>query len=181
MKNQTVINRYAHALLNIGLDDGRYVEYGLELRGLAEVLSALGEETRALTSPSYPEGVRQKMLDLILDKAALSPIVSNFINLLMDKDHLGELGEIAIAYNDLADAEKGLVRARVTSAAPLPGSVLKSLQTVLSQFAGRQVELALDHDPALIGGLVAQMGDLTIDGSVRTQLEKLTARLTTLY
>lgn len=180
MKNQTVINRYAHALLNIGLDDGRYVKYGLELHDLAEVLSALGEETRALTSPLYPERVRQKMLDLILDKAALSPIVSNFINLLADKNHLDELGKIALIYNDLVDAEKSLVRVKVTSAAPLPGSVLKSLQAALSKFAGRQVELTLNHDPALIGGLVAQLGDLTIDGSVRTQLEKLTARLTTL-
>ena len=177
MKNQTVVNRYARALLSLGLDDGQYDRYGLELKGLAEALDTLGEEAKVLISPSYPAGVRRRMLDLILSRAALSPLVSNFVRLLMDKGHLGRLGELAATYNALADIEKGLVRARLTSAAPLDETEIEAVKTSLRRFSGRQVELTVEQDPGLIGGIVARLGDLVIDGSVRTQLGRLAASL----
>ncbi|MDR3037823.1 MAG: ATP synthase F1 subunit delta [Candidatus Adiutrix sp.] len=177
MKNQTVINRYARALLSLGLDDGQYGRYGEELESLAEALAALGEEAKTLTSPLYPAGVRRRMLDQILTRAALSPLVTNFVGLLLDKGHLGELNGIAATYNSLVDAEKGLIRARLTSAAPLEEAEIKAVQAALSKFSGRRVELSLDQDPGLIGGVVARLGDLTIDGSLRTQITKLAERL----
>jgi F-type H+-transporting ATPase subunit delta len=180
MKNQTVVNRYARALLGLGLADGEYGRYGLELQGLAESLAALGAEAEALVSPCYPAGIRRKMLDLILARAALSPMVTNFVRLLMDKDHLERLGEVAVTYNALADAEKGLLRARLTSASPLNEAEIEAVKTSLSRFSGRRVELTVDQDPGLIGGMVARLGDLVIDGSVRTQLGRLSASLESL-
>ena len=177
MKNQTVVNRYARALLSLGLADGQYDRYGLELKELAEALAALGAEAKALTSPCYPAGVRRKMLDLVLDRAALSPMVANFVRLLMDKDHLGRLGEMAVTYNALADAEKGLVRARLTSAFPLSEMEIEAVKASLSSFSGRRVELTVDQDSRLIGGMVARLGDLVIDGSLRTQIGRLAASL----
>ena len=177
MKNQTVVNRYARALLNLGLADGQYDRYGQELKGLAEALTAVGEEAKTLISPSYPAGVRWKMLDLILDRAALPPLVSNFVRLLMDKGHLGRLGEMAVTYNALADVEKGLIRARLTSAFSLSETEIEEIKTSLSHFSGRQVVLTVEQDPGLIGGVVARLGDLVIDGSVRTQLGRLAASL----
>jgi F-type H+-transporting ATPase subunit delta len=180
MKNQTVVNRYARALLSLGLADGHYDRYGLELKELAEALSSLGEEAKALVAPSFPAGVRRKMLELILAKAALSPMVTNFVQLLMDKGHLGRLGEMAVTYNALADAERGLLRARLTSAFPLNEMEIEAVKTSLSRFSNRKVELTVDQDPDLIGGVVARMGDLIIDGSVRTQLSRLAASLESL-
>jgi F-type H+-transporting ATPase subunit delta len=177
MKNQTVVNRYARALLSLGVADGLYDRYGLELKELADALAALGEEARSLVSPSYPAGVRRKMLSLILTRAALSPMVTNFVQLLMDKGHLGRLSEVAATYNALADAEKGLIRARLTSASPLSGEEIEAVKTSLRRFSGRQVELTVDQNSDLIGGVVARMGDLIIDGSVRTQISRLAASL----
>ncbi len=177
MKNQTIVNRYARALLSLGLADGQYDRYGLELKELAGALADLGEEAKILVSPGYPAGLRRSILELILAKAALSPLVANFVLLLLDKGHLGRLSEVAATYNALADAEKGLVRASLTSASPLSGAEIEALKTSLSRFSGRQVELTADQEPGLIGGLVVRLGDLIIDGSVRTQLGRLAARL----
>ena len=177
MKNQTLVNRYARALLGLGLADGQYEGYGRELKELAEALASLGEEAKALVSPGYPSGVRARMLDLILARAALSPMVTNFIQLLMDKGHLARLGEMAATYNALVDAEKGLVRARLTSASSLSELEIEAVRTSLSRFSGRQVELTVDQDPGLIGGVVARLDDLIIDGSVRTQLGRLAVSL----
>jgi F-type H+-transporting ATPase subunit delta len=177
MKNQTIVNRYARALLSLGLADGQYDRYGLELKDLAGALADLGEEAKILVSPGYPAGLRRKILDLILARAALSPLVANFIQLLMDKGHLGRLGEVAATYNALAAAEKGLVRAGLTSAFPLSAAEIEAVKTSLRRFSGRQVELTADQDPDLIGGVVVRLGDLIIDGSVRTQLGRMAASL----
>ncbi len=180
MKNQTVIKRYARALLALGQADGRFAQYGQELTSLAGVLAESGETARALVSPALPEGVRRRMLLAILGKAALSPMVNNFLQLLLDKNRLADLPEIAAAYNQLSDAANGLVRARITSARPLAPEDLAAIGDALGRFTSAKVELTADQDPSLIGGLVARLGDLTIDGSVRTQINKLSGLLDTL-
>ena len=177
MKNHTVVIRYARALLEIGKADGQFDQYGRELKQLAESFLAAGDQAKALLSPIYPQGLRQKMLTAILDKAGLSPMVNNFVHLLMDKGRLGELADIAEAYGLLADEEKGVIQATVTSAAPLTDDEVAAIRESLNKFAGRQVHLAATVDPAIIGGLVAKLGDLTVDGSVRTQLNKLSGLL----
>lgn len=177
MKNYTVVKRYAQALLDLGRADGQYEQYGRELTQLSAALAGAGEAARALISPVFPEGVRRKMLLAVLQRAALSPLVNNFVRLLLDKGHLGELADIAEAYNRMADAEKGVIQAQVTSAGPLSAAELAAIREALNRFAKRQVELTVNQDPAIIGGLVARLGDLTIDGSVRTQINKLSGLL----
>lgn len=180
MKNQTVIKRYARALLALGQADGQFAQYGRELTSLVGALAESGDAAKALVSPALPEGVRRKMLLAILEKAALSPMVGNFLQLLLDKKRLTDLPDIAETYNHLADSANGIVRARVTSALPLTAEDLTAIGDALGRFTSAKVELTADQDPSLIGGLVAQLGDLTIDGSVRTQIHKLSGLLDTL-
>jgi F-type H+-transporting ATPase subunit delta len=69
------------------------------------------------------------------------------------------------------------VRARVTSAEPLGQAVLDRVRRALEQRTGKQVVVETAVDPDLIGGVVARVGDLILDGSVRTQLADLRAKL----
>ena len=177
MKNHTLNKRYARALMSLGLDDGNFDKYGQELSQLSTAMLGLGDELACLTSPILPEAIRRKMLLAILSKASLSPIVSNFAQLLLDKGHLADLPDITKAYQTMSDKEKGIVRAQITSAVPLGPSDIKDLGLSLNKFTNSQVLLTIEHDPSIIGGLVARMGDLVIDGSVRTQLNKLSERL----
>ena len=77
----------------------------------------------------------------------------------------------------MADAHLGRVRARVTSAEPLGPAVLDRVRRALEQRTGKQVVVETAVDPDLIGGVVARVGDLILDGSVRTQLADLRAKL----
>ena len=77
----------------------------------------------------------------------------------------------------MADARAGQVRATVTSAAPLGVTELDKVRRSLEQRTGKKVILETAVDPELIGGVVARVGDLVLDGSVRTQLEELRRRL----
>lgn len=177
MKNQTVVKRYARALLEIGVADGQYAKYGQELQDLTASIAGAGELAKFLTSPVFPDGVRRKAMKAILDKAALSPMVNNFVNLLMDKGRLTELGDISAAYKLLANEVMGVIPATIVSARPLSANEIEAITASLRKFAERKVELTVTEDPGIIGGLIAKMGDLTIDGSVRTQLSKLAERL----
>lgn len=177
MKNNTVIKRYAKALMDLGKADGKYIQYGQELSTFAASIDELGAKAWPLTSPAIAEGARRKMLESILAKASLSPLVSNFVRLLMDKDRLEDLSHIAKKYSQLADEEQGVVQATITTATALSPKEITAIGQSLNRFTGRQVHLSVTENPAIIGGVVARLGDLTIDGSVRTQINKLAEKL----
>ena len=177
MKSQTIAKRYAKALLILGLEDGNYNQYCRELSDLNAVFTALATEMKALVSPIYPARVRRDILEAILGKAGLSPMVANFIRLLFEKGRLVEFSTISEVYSDLVDAQNGIKRGTLVSAVPLGEAELNEIKTALGKFAGSKVELKVIEDPAIIGGVVARLGDLTIDGSVRTQINKLSQSL----
>ncbi|MGL4209176.1 MAG: ATP synthase F1 subunit delta, partial [Candidatus Adiutrix sp.] len=172
MKNQTIIKRYARALLSLGVENNQLDQYGLELENLAQAIKASGQ-LATITSPVLPREVRKNMVAAILAKADFSPMVNNFINLLMDKNRFNDLIEISDAYKVLADFKNGIIRAKLTSASALEEAEIESIKTALSKFTGKKIKINLIEEPKIIGGLIAKLGDLTIDGSVRTQINKL--------
>jgi F-type H+-transporting ATPase subunit delta len=78
----------------------------------------------------------------------------------------------------LAEEAAGRVRGEVVSATPLDPAQLDRIRSALARRLGRELDLAIRVDPALLGGLVARVGDLVFDGSLRTQLAQLRAQLT---
>jgi F-type H+-transporting ATPase subunit delta len=103
--------------------------------------------------------------------------VQRFVLLLLERRRIVLLPSIARAYRDMADAHLGRVRAQITSAEPLAAAALDRVRRSLEQRTGKQVIVETAVDPDLIGGLVARVGDLVLDGSVRTQLSDLRAKL----
>ncbi|MDR1308365.1 MAG: ATP synthase F1 subunit delta, partial [Deltaproteobacteria bacterium] len=108
----------------------------------------------------------------ILGKSGFSPAVSNFLRLLHDKGRLGKLADIASAYAQLCDEADGLLRGTLTTAAPLAKRELSAIKGALSTLTGAKVDLEVVLDPSIIGGLVARLGDLVVDSSLRTQLDR---------
>ena len=79
--------------------------------------------------------------------------------------------------NSLADAAAGLTKAHVRSASPLSDAQRERLQRALERKSGGRVDLEIELDASLLGGAIAQVGDLVYDGSLRTQLRQLRATL----
>ena len=170
--------RSAKALLSLGQDDGNYRQYGQELEGFQAELEAAGDISQALLSPFYPKDQRGQALAAILEKSQLSGIIKNFLNLLHEKGRLNILALIIPAYKSLCDQADGLIRGTVTTAAPLSESQLSAVKGALSTMSGSKVELEVIIDPSIIGGLVARLGDLVVDSSLMTQLDRLGSKLT---
>ncbi len=173
MINLTLSRRYAKALLAIGQEDGNYELYGKEVADFADLLDSNPELYQALTNPAYPVDSRRGILEKILAKSDYSTITKNFLLLLLDKRRIGQIGSIVEVYQGLVDELSGLVRATVTSATPISEEVRGRVKSTLEKLTGKQVVMELKEDPELIGGLVARVGDLVLDGSIKTQLESL--------
>jgi F-type H+-transporting ATPase subunit delta len=170
MKNLAVSRRYAKALLLIGQEDGQAEQYNEELTAVVGLFDTQDGFELALTNPLYNKNDRKKVLQAVLAATDLSVIMKSFLVLLFDKGRIGFLREIASYYKDLADELKGVVKASVISATELSSEAIEKIKEALSKKAGKTIVLNVEQDPSLIGGVVTKIGDLVLDGSVKTQL-----------
>lgn len=173
MKNLLVAKRYAKALILIGQEDGQAEQYNKELGAVVDLFNTQEGFEKALINPLYNKNDRKKVLKAVLDATDLSAIMKSFLVLLFDKKRIGFLREIATYYNDLADELKGVVKATIVSASELSQDAVDKIKQALSKKTGKNIVLNVEQDPSLIGGVVTKIGDLVLDGSVKTQLINL--------
>jgi F-type H+-transporting ATPase subunit delta len=173
----SVARRYARALFGIGVDAGKFEALGDELGDLAALWNQSDELRDALENPVFKPEQKRAVLQNILPRVAPTPEVQRFVLLLLDRRRIVLLPAIARAYRDLTDAQLGRVRAEVTSAQELNAATLDRVRRSLEQRTGKKVVINSTVDPELIGGVVARVGDLVLDGSVRTQLADLRDKL----
>ena len=172
MISQTIARRYAQALLALGREDGNYETYGREVSDFAQALET-SDLAEALVNPIYPADSRRAVLDAVLAKMGPSKIVQNFLGLLQDKGRIGHARAIADYYQRLVDEVNNVKRATITTATPVGDDVKDQVLKALEKMTGTKVVLSAEQDEDIIGGIIAKVGDLTLDGSVRTQLRNL--------
>ncbi len=170
MKNLAVSRRYAKALILIGQEDGQAEQYNTELGSVVGLFDTQEGFETALINPLYNKNDRKKVLEAVLAATDFSAIMKSFLILLFDKGRIGFLREIASYYKDLADELKGVVKASIVSATELSSEAVEKIKESLSKKTGKTIVLNVKQDPSLIGGVVTKIGDLVMDGSVKTQL-----------
>jgi F-type H+-transporting ATPase subunit delta len=173
----SLARRYAKALLEIGVQQQTYDALGKELDRAADTLRSSPELRVALENPVFSLEKRKLIMDELSRRLALSKTVRNFIMLLLDKGRIAALPDIARVHRTLIDEHAGRMRATVTSARPLDPLLESRLKTALEKSSGKVVLFDKREDPAILGGLVTQLGDTVYDGSVRTQLQQLREEL----
>ena len=173
----SVSRRYARALFSIGVDRGNFEQLGKELDAVAELWEGAPELREALANPVFKTSEKRAVLQSLLPRVAPTADVQKFVLLLLERRRLPAVVSIARAYREMADLHTGRVRAQITSAQPLGPAELERVKQSLARRTGKQVIVEASVDPALIGGIVARVGDLVLDGSVRTQLGTLRDKL----
>ena len=96
--------------------------------------------------------------------------MKSFLILLFDKGRFVYLSSINDFYQKLADEIKGVSRASLVSATELSSETIEKIRATLSEKTGKDIILDVEEDPGLIGGIVTRIGDLVLDGSIKTQL-----------
>jgi F-type H+-transporting ATPase subunit delta len=173
MVTGSLSRRYARAFIQVGEAQGSLEAMGKELASLAKAFQVSKELGEALSNPAFPRSDRRKILNAILAKVAASPATKTFVMLLLDKERVPSLPAISREVEAMIAQKSGRVTAEVVSAIPLAGAQLETLRTELEQLSGKKVDIQSKEDPALLGGVVAKVGDTVYDGSLRTQLRAL--------
>jgi len=173
MSSGSLARRYAKALMEIGNEDGSYQRIGQDVSAMAKAISSSSELTDLLSNPVFPGADRKRIILSILEQIGASKTVTNFSNLLLDRDRLDILPAISRELAAMINKKSGQVTASVRSALALTTAQQSELKAVLEQISGKKVLLELQEDAALLGGVVAKMGDFVYDGSIRTQLQEL--------
>jgi F-type H+-transporting ATPase subunit delta len=178
MTNKTAATRYARALLDVAIQEKADLDaIEGELAAFTDLFSTNAALSKVLLNPAVPVP-RKRAAVVELTKAAKStPTVSKLLVLLAERDRLVLLPDLLASYRDRLMAYRNVVRAEVTTAAPLPPDRAKAIETSLARMTGRTVIVDAKVDPSIIGGVIARIGSTVYDGSVTRQLEKMRERL----
>ena len=163
---------YAAGLVEIVRAEGNVNEVQAELFRFAKVVEGNDELRQALADPHLPAERRQQIAeDLLGGKASATTV--GFISMVVATGRAKELPAIADAFNELVASQSARSVAEVRSAVELSEEQRTRLASALSAKLGRDVDVVVVVDPSVVGGLVTQVGDTVIDGSVRTRLAQL--------
>ncbi len=178
MVNVSIARRYARALLDVATEAARSDAVSEQLSTFSGALAQNRELADVLFNPAYSREQRARVVEALLKALGpVEPVLANTLRLLVDRNRLIYLPDIARLYRDMADAQAGRVRGHVTSAVPLSPETLQSLSGTLKTLTQRNVVLEAKVDPKVLGGVAAQVGSTLYDGTLRTQLEQMRREL----
>ena len=171
----TLARPYAKAAFEYAIEAKQLAEWSDMLSLAAQVVSDEAMQ-QLLTSPHFTkEDQRDAMLKVCEDKIDAKGV--NFIKLLAQNGRLLALPEIEVLFNFLRSEFEKTVEAQITSATELNEQQIAQIKEKLAAKLGRQVEVDVEVDADILGGLIIQAEDLVIDGSVRGKLTKLSDTL----
>ncbi|MGE0041435.1 MAG: ATP synthase F1 subunit delta [Vicinamibacterales bacterium] len=177
MSLRTSATRYARALLDVAVKEADPEKVERDLAAIAGLMAGGSELGRVLTSPGTPQAARAGIVAAITARVGVEPPVAKLLGMLADRNKLALVPDLVEVYRERLLEHQNVVRARVTTAAPLGPSQVEALAARLSAVTGKSVRMDVQVDPSLIGGLVAQIGSTVYDGSLRTDLAHVKQRL----
>lgn len=177
MISGSLSRRYAKALLQLGIESRDYERLGRELDLVARTVEGSKDLKATLESPVFPLSQRKAVLAEVLRRLAVAPVVQHFVLLVLDHNRFNALPAINREMAALVDQQAGRVRAVLTSARPIGEAEVARIKRALEGRTGKQLLIERKQDPALLGGVVVQIGDVVYDGSVRTQLQQIKEQL----
>jgi F-type H+-transporting ATPase subunit delta len=163
---------YASALFSVARTEGNLAEVEDELFRFARTLESNDELRTTLTDAALPVSRRQQIVEDLLGGKA-NPVTVALASMVVGAGRSRDLVAIIDELVRISASEANRELAEVRSAVPLTDEQRSRLAEALGQATGKTIELKVVVDPSVLGGLVAQVGDTVIDGSVRSRLEQL--------
>ena len=168
-----VSGRYATALFELARDEKSVDAVKADLDKFAAMLAESDDLKRLVRSPVFGAEAQSKALAAVLDKAGISGISANFLQVLTANRRLFVVSDVIRAFNALVAKFKGEASADVTVAEALSDKNLDALKVALKSVTGKDVALNVKVDQSIIGGLVVKLGSRMVDSSLRTKLNSI--------
>jgi F-type H+-transporting ATPase subunit delta len=174
---KAIADRYASALLDVAQAQGSAEKVKANLDEFAAEIVESPDLQHFLENPAVLRDAKRAVLARLLALIGASPIMSNFLNVVVDHRRAGVLPEIAEAYTARLNDRLGIAIASVTSSSEMSAQEKARLVQGLEVTTGKKIEAQYAVDPALLGGAVVRIGSVIYDGSVKEQLRRIEAAL----
>lgn len=173
MLKDIIAKRYAKALLSLASQSGETAAVRDDLAAMAGAYTASKSLQSVFMNPLFSTSDRLKVLNGLLEQAKVCELSGRFLDLLARKRRFGYIREVSAAYAELLDALQGRVKASVTTAEPLDQSEVAKLTDRIRGMVGMEVDVRVEVDPSLIGGVRTRIGSTLYDGSIASQLGQI--------
>jgi F-type H+-transporting ATPase subunit delta len=178
VKSQSAARSYAKALHDLARERGQAEAVGAELAQAVEVVRTDPALAHFFARPGVAAVAKRRAADEIAQRLGVGKLVRDFLGLVAAHGRGDILPEIGEAYRALVDTELNRARARVRAAVPLSDSERSALASRLGEaLGGKHVAVEAVVDNTLLGGFVAEVGSMIVDGSLDGQLARLKERL----
>ena len=165
--------RYATALFELALESNAIAAVESDLEKFDGLVAGSPDLARLVRSPVFSADEQSRALSAVLAQVGIDGVAAKFLKLVTAHRRLFAVRTMVKDYRALAAAHRGEVRAEVTVAEPLSQSHSTAIKDALKAVTGKNVEVDLRVDPAIIGGLVVKLGSRMIDSSLRTKLNAI--------
>ena len=162
--------RYATALFELALEASAVEAVEADLDRFDALVAESTDLTRLVRSPVFSAEEQLQALSAVLDRTGISGLAANFLKLAASNRRLFAVRDMISAFRTLVAQHKGEVTAEVTVAEPLKDQHVDALRAALKSVTGKDVDLDIKIDPAIIGGLIVKLGSRMVDSSLRTKL-----------
>jgi F-type H+-transporting ATPase subunit delta len=168
-----ISKRYARAFFEIAAEEKKLEQFYNELKQFSSIITQDKNLHQFLANPVFEQASKKEVVEKIISKLQLSAMTVNFLKLLVDKKRIEILSDIESCYRQLMDEALKKVRVHLKTAFPLSPELQAFISSSLEKTTGKQVEITIEKDPTLLGGVVIGVGDTLYDGSIKNQLNNM--------
>jgi len=168
-----ISKRYARAFFDIAREQNKIEEYYQELSQFDSVISQNKSLKEFLANPIFEQASKKGVVEALIGKMGLTGMTASFLRVLVDKKRIDILNDIVVCYRQLMDEALKKVRVNVKTAFPLSEEMKSFISSNLEKAMGRKVNMTVEEDASLLGGVVIRVGDTLYDGSIKNQLNNM--------
>ncbi|KAM9939982.1 hypothetical protein OXX80_000540 [Metschnikowia pulcherrima] len=172
---------YATALYSASVQDSSVEASYNGLKKISELVQQDPKVNEFLTNPALSRDDRKTVIDTLASSLKLDKTIVNFLSVLSENNRLDELNAIYKNFGLLFDAHQGVAEATITSSKALDSKILKKLQTAIQKSSfvgdGKTLKISNQVNPDILGGLIVDVGDKTVDLSIASKVAKLNSAL----
>jgi F-type H+-transporting ATPase subunit delta len=165
--------RYATALFELALEANAVDAVASDLNKFDAMVAESADLARLVKSPVFTADDQARAVTALLDKAGIGGLAAKFVKLVVSNRRLFAIHDIVRAFKAMVAKHKGEVTAQVTAAEKLSDARLNEIKSSLKSATGKDVQVDVKIDPAIIGGLIVKLGSRMIDSSLRTKLNAI--------
>ena len=165
--------RYATALFELARETNSIDAVKADLERFDTLVGESADLNRLVRSPVFSAAEQLQALSAVLERAAIGGLAAKFLKLVTANRRLFAARDMVRGYRELVALHKGEVTAEITVAERLKDDHVAALKSALKAVSGKDVDLNIKIDPAIIGGLVVKLGSRMVDTSLRTKLNAI--------